>query len=367
MRMHVVVVGAGVLGSAVALRLVQDGAQVTLLDAREPGAGTSSTSFAWIGASAAALRDYRALNVAGVAAYARMEAELGPRPWLRRTGSLVWHTDPERSADLASQVAALADMGYAATLLAPEQALALEPSLRLPAQVEQVAFHADEGHADGRGMAAELAARAADAGAGLRTGVEVTGIDPEAGALALAMGERLVADTVVLCAGRWTGSLSGLAMLDAQERGALPIGLLVTTGAALDPIGRVVVADDVMIRPGDHGGLLLHADEQDRMVHTDDDPRSVAGIAAQVLDAARHHVVVPEALSVAHAVIGLRALTADLLPAVGWLSGRTYVAVTHSGITLAPALGELVAAEVLGRDEQPLLAPFRPDRLTRRT
>ena len=49
------------------------------------------------------------------------------------------------------------------------------------------------------------------------------------------------------------------------------------------------------------------------------------------------------------AVVGLRALTADLLPAVGRLSDRTYVAVTHSGITLAPALGELVAAEVLGR------------------
>ena len=113
MRMHVVVIGAGVVGSAVALRLAQDGARVTLLDAGEPGAGTSSTSFAWIGASAAALRDYRALNVAGVAAYARMEAQLGPRPWLRRTGSLVWHTDPERGAELAAEVAALADMGYA--------------------------------------------------------------------------------------------------------------------------------------------------------------------------------------------------------------------------------------------------------------
>ena len=86
-----------------------------------------------------------------------------------------------------------------------------------------------------------------------------------------------------------------------------------------------------------------------------------------MLDAARAHVVVPEALGVTRAVVGLRALTADLLPAVGPLSDRTYVAVTHSGITLAPALGELVAAEVLGRGEEPLLAPFRPDRLTRRT
>jgi len=66
--MHVVVVGAGAVGAAVALRLAQGGASVTVVDAREPGDGTSSTSFAWIGASAAALRDYRALNVAGVEA-----------------------------------------------------------------------------------------------------------------------------------------------------------------------------------------------------------------------------------------------------------------------------------------------------------
>jgi glycine/D-amino acid oxidase-like deaminating enzyme len=366
MRMHVVVVGAGVVGSAVALRLAGNGApRVTLLDAGEPGAGTSSTSFAWIGASAAALRDYRALNVAGVAAYARLEAELGPRPWLRRTGSLVWHTDPDRGAELASLVTELADTGYAATLLDPEEAMALEPALRLPPGVEHVAFHADEGHADGRRMAAELAARAVDAGAELRAGTEVTGVDD--GAVALATGERLAADAVVLCTGRWTGGLSGVAMLDADERGALPVGLLVTTGPAPDPVGRVVVADDVMIRPGDDGGLLLHADEQDRLVHPDDDPGSVADVAAQVLDAARAHVVVPEALGVTRAVVGLRALTADLLPAVGRLSDRTYVAVTHSGITLAPALGELVAAEILGGEEEPLLAPFRPDRLTRRT
>ena len=200
---------------------------------------------------------------------------------------------------------------------------------------------------------------------GCARGAEVTGVDD--GAVTLTTGERLVADTVVLCTGRWTSALSGVAMLDAAERGALPIGLLVTTGAAPDPVGRVVVADDVMIRPGDDGGLLLHADEQDRLVHPDDDPGSVAGVAVQVLDAARQHVMVPEALGVTRAVVGLRALTADLLPAVGRLSDRTYVAVTHSGITLAPALGDLVAAEVLGRGEEPLLAPFRPDRLTRRT
>jgi glycine/D-amino acid oxidase-like deaminating enzyme len=367
MRMHVVVVGAGAVGAAVALRLAQRGARVVVVDRGEPGSGTTSTSFAWIGASAAALRDYRALNVAGVEAWARLQADLGPRSWLHRTGSLVWHTDTKRAAELAAGVGALQDAGYAATLLEPDRAVALEPSLRLPPSVEHVAFHADEGHVDGRRMAAELIARAADAGAELRTGVEVTAVEPDAPAAVLATGEPLTADAVVLCTGRWTSRLADLAMLDAQERGALPIGLLVTTGAVPDPVGRVVIADDVMIRPGDDGGLLLHADEQDRLVHPEDGEARIAEVAAQVLDAARPHVVVPEAMRVAHAVVGLRALTADLLPAAGWLSDGVYAAVTHSGMTLAPALGELVAAEVLGRTQEPLLAPFRPDRLTRRT
>ena len=59
-----------------------------------------------------------------------------------------------------------------------------------------------------------------------------------------------------------------------------------------------------------------------------------------------------------------RALTADLLPAAGFIPGseRVYAAVTHSGITIAPAMGELVAAEVITGNEEPLLAPFRPGR-----
>ena len=53
-------------------------------------------------------------------------------------------------------------------------------------------------------------------------GAEVTGVDD--GAVALATGERLIADAVVLCTGRWTGSLSGVAMLDAASAARCPSG-----------------------------------------------------------------------------------------------------------------------------------------------
>jgi glycine/D-amino acid oxidase-like deaminating enzyme len=45
---------------------------------------------------------------------------------------------------------------------------------------------------------------------------------------------------------------------------------------------------------------------------------------------------------------------------VGWLPGlpNIYVAVTHSGITLAPELARLIAADILG-DGSEELGPYR--------
>ena len=53
------------------------------------------------------------------------------------------------------------------------------------------------------------------------------------------------------------------------------------------------------------------------------------------------------------------ASVAGPLPSVPWL----YVVATHSGITLAPLLGNLVAEEIIATSPQALLTAFRPDRL----
>ena len=49
-KRQIVVVGAGVLGASVALHLAWAGAAVTLVEASEPGQGTSAVSFAWLNA-----------------------------------------------------------------------------------------------------------------------------------------------------------------------------------------------------------------------------------------------------------------------------------------------------------------------------
>jgi glycine/D-amino acid oxidase-like deaminating enzyme len=46
-----VVVGAGIVGLCIALRLAEHGADVTVVEANRPGYGATANSFAWVGAS----------------------------------------------------------------------------------------------------------------------------------------------------------------------------------------------------------------------------------------------------------------------------------------------------------------------------
>jgi glycine/D-amino acid oxidase-like deaminating enzyme len=66
--------------------------------------------------------------------------------------------------------------------------------------------------------------------------------------------------------------------------------------------------------------------------------------------------------------LAYRAMPSDRLPIVGrlpWVEGL-YLAVSHSGVTLAPVLGRLIAGEVATGSADGLLAPFRPARFAER-
>jgi len=67
-----VVIGAGVLGASVAARLAEAGVHVTLLEADQPGRGTSRWSFAWVNSNDKGPRPYHDLNHAGLRAWAQL-------------------------------------------------------------------------------------------------------------------------------------------------------------------------------------------------------------------------------------------------------------------------------------------------------
>jgi glycine/D-amino acid oxidase-like deaminating enzyme len=65
-----------------------------------------------------------------------------------------------------------------------------------------------------------------------------------------------------------------------------------------------------------------------------------------------------------HVTLGFRPMPTDGFPVVGRVPGAPdlYVAVTHSGVTLAPILGLHVRSELLHEREISALAPYRPGR-----
>jgi glycine/D-amino acid oxidase-like deaminating enzyme len=88
---EVVVVGAGIVGAAVAYESARAGADVVLLDRSLPGSGATQHSFAWIGgpsgqdvADASSPLRWRAM-----AEYRRLEDEV-PGLQVRWRGSLSW-------------------------------------------------------------------------------------------------------------------------------------------------------------------------------------------------------------------------------------------------------------------------------------
>ena len=63
------VIGAGVVGVCLAVRLAEAGAEVTLLERDEPGQAATRSSFAWLNSNDKAPRVYHDLNEAGLRAW----------------------------------------------------------------------------------------------------------------------------------------------------------------------------------------------------------------------------------------------------------------------------------------------------------
>src|SRR5262245_58607470 len=148
--MHVVVVGAGVIGAAVAFRLAQAGARVTVLESADRvGTGTSGRSFAWTNSNGKTPRAYHDLNVAGMQAHAALADQFGATPWWHGGGNLDWRATDSARAELADRVERLRSWDYAVQWLTPDQLHQIEPDIDLKAVGDApIAFYPLEGWLD---------------------------------------------------------------------------------------------------------------------------------------------------------------------------------------------------------------------------
>lgn len=365
------VIGAGVLGASIAGHLARLGHTVTLIEASHVGAGTTATSFAWVNANQKTPRDYFELNVAGMAAHRQALAEGGAPPWLHLTGHLQWAAGGAGQAALDAKDERLRAWGYAVTRLRPADVRDLEPDLLLEG-VDEVSYYREEGYLLPRLYLGHLVRVCEEAGVTLRTGSAVVGFDAAAGprlrAARMASGDAVAADVFVSCCGRWTPEVAARAgvwiPLVPAETGSAAVGLLGTTAPVATRLRRVVSSSQLNLRPDGGGRILLQALGLDGTVQPEAPPGIDSPHGAELLRRAGRLLRHFDGAYLESMRVGVRALPVDGRSVVGWAPGveGLYVVVTHSGITLAPVLGELAAREVAGGADEALLRPFRPSR-----
>jgi glycine/D-amino acid oxidase-like deaminating enzyme len=379
-----VVIGAGVLGASVAARLAGAGWRVTLLDQDQPGHGTSRWSFAWVNSNDKGPRPYHDLNHAGIRAWAELAPGLDGAAWYRPAGHVELATD---SSELAARVERLTSWGYPARPIDAAEAAELEPALLPPDEQATAAWFPEEAYLLTEPLIARLVAHLTSRGGTVLTGDQgrVTALDLGPGdtpRLRTAAGSVIEADQVVCCAGRWTPGLAAL----AGAAGTVPLVAWDTPGSSAPaltvrvgprgPAGpvRVIHTPQLALRP--HSGGLLHLEAPDTPVDLHTPETEVHRLAGELLDRARRTVRGLDEARVVAAQVCVRPLPADEQSIVGRLPGAEwlYVAVTHSGVTLAAHLSRLIAADLApganlaaGADlasgaPDAGLAAYRPDR-----
>ena len=370
-----VVIGAGVLGASVAARLAAAGMDVTVLEGDRPGRATSRWSFAWLNSNDKAPRPYHDLNDAGIRAWAELAPELDGAAWYRPAGHVELADSEAGRAELAARVQRLTEWGYPARLIDAAEAVTIEPALRLSWPQAAAAWFPDEAYLLTEPLIERLIGRARACGATILTGERgrVTGLAP--GRVHTADGQVLAADEIVCCAGRWTTQVAALAALSGaalpvplatwDTPGATAPGLVVRAGpVAPDGPAHVIHTPQLALRP--HSGGLVHLEAPDAAVDLHTPGAELLRWAAELLHRARGAVRGLEQAAVTDYQVCVRPMPVDgqsivgRLPGAGWL----YVAVTHSGVTLAAHLSRLIAAELADGEPGAELAPYRPDRFT---
>jgi glycine/D-amino acid oxidase-like deaminating enzyme len=352
---RVVVVGAGIVGAAIAYHLARRGAAVTVLERGRPAGEATAKSFAWINATWGNPEPYFRLRFHSMAEYRRLEAELEGALGVVWRGCLIWDLAAHELDAFATRHAA---WGYDVRLVGRTEIAALEPGLIAPPA--KAAYAAGDGTIEPVAATRALLAAAGQLGAAIRPDTEVIGLESAGDGVRIATGAGAIdADFCVLAAGVATAGLC--ARLGFRLPTRPTPGLLVHSRPAAPLLRHVIEA------PGLH-----MKQERGRIVAGEDfgggpAPNDLEAEGRRLLGLVKQHLRGAEALELEKVAVGLRPMPADGKPVVGFAPNlpSLYLATMHSGITLAPAVGRFATMEILDGARIDLLEPYRPERFLR--
>ncbi len=368
-ELRVVVVGAGIVGASIAYHLSRrKNVVVTVLERDELCAGASGHSFAWLNAFGKDPVSYHHFNRRSMDIWHRFAYRLAADLDLHWGGELRWENTPERAEALHQRIKLLQERGYPIRIISIDELHELESGLS-PGAVTAASFSEIDGRVEPRKVIEACLQRACESGAVVHTQTSATG---------LCLGEKgnieavktpnreIGCDVAVLASGVATTELAAMAgVYIPQEESP---GVVIRT----DPQPRVLhnvsvlhlpsIDEDrpeIYLRQSADGTLAIGQGSQESVDRDDSQAHADA-----LLSHAVHYL---PALAGARAIpvpVGFRPMPIDGLPVLGFCQAvpNLHIALMHSGVTLAPLVGELATLEIVDNARVEMLAPYRPDR-----
>jgi glycine oxidase len=362
----IIVVGAGIIGCAIAHELARRGASVEIVDERPVGMGATQASAGVLAPYIEAhegspLLDLTVRSLALFDAFMeRVSAESGVKVSYRRTGTIdVAVNDAEMQA-LRATADVLRRRDVPALLLDEQAVRGEEPQLG-DAAIGGLLIdsHGFVGAVD---LTRALTAAARRHGAQLIEGSRVRRVMRRKGDMIVDTDRgSLTGNAVVLAAGSWSGEIA----IDGVSA-TVPVrpvrGQLLHLGWSGTPLRRVTWSGRCYLVPWEDGTLLVGATVEDVGF---DERTTVEGVRG-LLDAVC--AIVPRACTAGFtgARVGLRPATTDDLPVIGpsAVMPNLMYATGHyrNGVLLAPLTAQLVADAMLDDRIDPAMAALSPAR-----
>ena len=274
---------------------------------------------------------------------------------------MAWFPPGPDAEELRVNVHNHQEWGYAVHLISEAELHRLLP-LVAPGEIAAACHSELEGAVNPLEALTVLLEKARRFGAEVRFPCQVTGIDLAASRVQSIQTTdgSFEAGVFVLACGVGSPTLARMAGIDVPLKQSP--GVLLHTAPAVRLIERVVLAPGTHFKQALDGRIAAGG-------------QIVAGVGTAITEASLEEaeeigrlagLFLPHVkdVPVERVTLGYRVMPRDEYPILGFAQAcpNLYVAATHSGVTLAPLIGELAAHEILDGVQVEMLAPYRPSR-----
>ena len=366
----ITLVGAGIVGTCIAHELSRLGQNVTIIDKSIPGSGTSGKSFNWVNATYPKKPySYNYLSQLGLGAFDDLYRYIDfPGKW---NGSLEWFIDTKKHKELLDNVNQLLKYQTHSKheIIDNLKASSFEPNIDFNKN-NNIVYSVEDGAIDTLKTIENLVARISFNGGKVINNCAYKNSIYRSGKLSsinTSLGE-IETDLIIFATGVDTNSLINKKVL--REPTA---GIIIKTKPYMSIINKIIVGPGIHIHQQADGKLIIGEQDgapENHKLRLKGYPSKFpsSSFANQhvnkILNQARSFIKNMDEVEVESVDIGWRPLPSDGLPIIGYINSNqdSYVASMHSGISLGPIVGKIVAQEITENISNNLFKSFRPSR-----